>query len=352
MIKVYLNDEECRDSLFPFAQTRNVAEIRVGILTIREKWERMMGYPVKDANCIDQDANGIDPTEDSILYAANIIPSRNFIQSIYSRQPDYEAVRILQFPWHIFQWNDWALREDFDIITRERESLMLPAGVIARNPGNIFIEEGADIGPCWINAETGPVYIGKNAIIMEGAMLRGPVSIGEGAVVKMGAKIYGATTIGPYCIAGGEIKNSVMMDYSNKAHDGYLGDSVLGSWCNLGAGTSNSNLKNTAGEVKVWVPSHQAYLSAGMKCGLLMGDYSRCSINTSFNTGTLAGISANIFGAGLSPKYIPSFTWGIDNSTRYSFENAINHINNWKKLKQQELTSGEIQKLKHIFETY
>ena len=345
MSQVYLNDEEVREALFPFAHIRNVADIRVGILTIREKWERYLGHSVITSNSIPEGDNGI-------LYAANIIPSREFIQSLHSEKPDYDSVRILQYPWHIFQWNDWAIRQDVDLVCSGRTSAPIPPGVITRNPGNIFIEEGADIGPCWINAEAGPVYIGKNAVIMEGVMLRGPVSIGEGAVVKMGAKIYGATTIGPYCIAGGEIKNSVMMDYSNKAHDGYLGDSVIGSWCNLGAGTSNSNIKNTAGEVKVWVPSHNDYLSAGIKCGLLMGDYSRCSINTSFNTGTLAGISANIFGAGLSPKYIPSFTWGIDNSTKYSFENAINHIRNWKKLKKQELTSGEIQKLQHIFDTY
>ena len=203
---------------------------------------------------------------------------------------------------------------------------------------------------CILNAAAGPIYIGKAAEIMEGASIRGPFAICEGAVVKMGARIYGATTIGPYSVVGGEIKNTVIFGYSNKAHDGYLGDSVLGEWCNLGAGSTNSNIKNTASNVKVWNETAKDFVSGGLKCGLLMGDYSRCSVNSTFNTGTVVGACANIFGSGLLPKYIPSFSWGAINPAKYEFEKALQDITNWKKLKNQLLTEKEIQKLQHIFE--
>jgi UDP-N-acetylglucosamine diphosphorylase/glucosamine-1-phosphate N-acetyltransferase len=201
-----------------------------------------------------------------------------------------------------------------------------------------------------LNASTGPIYIGKNAEVMEGCMIRGPFSLGEGSVLKMGSKVYGATSIGPHCIVGGEVKNSVLFGYSNKAHDGYLGDSVIGEWCNLGAGTSNSNLKNNAGEVKIWTPRGQ--VNAGHKCGLLMGDYSRSMINTSFNTGTVVGVCCNVFGSGLTPKYLPSFSWGNDGIDRYEFQRALTDIESWKKLKGKKISKKEKSILKHIFEHY
>ena len=214
-------------------------------------------------------------------------------------------------------------------------------------PENIFVEAGATINYSILNASDGPIYIGKNAEIQEGSLIRGPFALCEGSRVKMGTKIYGATTIGPYCLAGGEIKNSILMGYSNKSHDGYLGDSVIGEWCNLGAGTSNSNLKNTAGIVKVWSKEKNDFINAGNKCGLLMGDYSRSAINTSFNTGTVAGISCNIFGNAFPSKFIEDFTWGNE---KYIFEKAISDINNWKKLKGLEITEEEIKSLKNIYE--
>ncbi len=215
-------------------------------------------------------------------------------------------------------------------------------------PENIFVEEGASVSHSILNATDGPIYIGKNAEIQEGSLIRGPFALCEGSRIKMGSKIYGATTIGPYCLAGGEIKNSILMSYSNKAHDGYLGDSVIGSWCNLGAGTSNSNLKNTAGIVKMWSKEKNTFINAGNKCGLLMGDYSRCAINTSFNTGTIAGISCNIFGNTFPSKFIDNFRWGNE---KYIFEKAISDINNWKKLKGLEITEEEIESLKNIYQT-
>jgi len=349
MKPVFLTDKEISDHLFPFSQTRSAADIRIGILTIREKWELLLQQKVTVLQ------RGEQPPENAIVFAANIVPSARFVESVIKNSdnanslPDYESVKILQYPWHIFQWNDWALREDFRLLTHGRFSVPIPESVQVANSTSIFIEPGAVLNHCLLNASTGPIYIGKNAEIMEGSLIRGPFALGEGAVVKMGAKIYGATTIGPFSMAGGEIKNSVFFGYSNKAHDGYLGDSVIGEWCNLGAGTSNSNIKNTASEVNVWHYPAKEYIRAGLKCGLLMGDYSRSAINTSFNTGTVVGICANIFGEGMPPKFIPSFTWGNKGLSLYEFEKALADIANWKKLKNQMLPEQEKVKLKHIF---
>jgi len=290
------------DDLFPFTQTRAAKDIRIGILTLGEKGG------------------------------------------------DWPGAGRIRYPWDIFQWNDEALRYDFTQITKGRSSQPLPASVQAIAEENIFLEEGARVEHALLNASAGPIYIGRNALVMEGSMIRGPFALCEGGVVKMGAKIYGATTIGPYSIAGGEIKNSVLFGYSNKAHDGYLGDSVIGEWCNLGAGTSNSNLKNNAGEVKAWSLVAGKFLPAGMKCGLLMGDYSRAAINTSFNTGTVVGVCANVFGEGLTPKFIPSFSWGYTAAVSYEWEKVLRDIANWKRLKNQLLTDAEIRTLTHIFE--
>ncbi|WP_205511350.1 putative sugar nucleotidyl transferase [Longitalea arenae] len=347
--RVFLSDKEVADHLFPFTQTRSVADIRIGILTIRQKWERLLGEPVTVLRKDEEAA------ADAIVFAANIIPTAQFIHSMLDAggapalQPDYSSVKVLQYPWHIFLWNDWALREDYQLLTQHRVSAPIPESVQVVNAGNLFIEPGAVLNHCLLNASTGPIYIGPNAEVMEGSLIRGPFALGEGSVVKMGTKIYGATTIGPHCVVGGEIKNSILFGYSNKAHDGYLGDSVIGEWCNLGAGTSNSNIKNTASEVNVWHHPTREYLRAGLKCGLLMGDYSRAAINTSFNTGTVVGICANIFGEGMPPKFVPSFTWGNKGLSLYEFEKALTDIGNWKKLKNQLLTEAEITQLKHIF---
>lgn len=182
---------------------------------------------------------------------------------------------------------------------------------------------------------------------MEGAIIRGPFALGESAVIKTGAKIYGATTIGPFAVAGGEIKNSVIFGYSNKAHDGYLGDAVIGEWCNIGAGVSNSNLKNTANDVFIWQPNGKQ--NAGKKCGVLMGDYTRVAINTAINTGTVIGVAANVFTSGLTPKFIPSFAWGIDDTVKYELDKALEHINNWKQLKHSNLTTAEKKLLNYIY---
>lgn len=338
-MNLFFDDTHLKENLYPFAVTRNVADIRLGIFTIREKWERLLATAElgKD-NFIKIDA-GIIPTAQSLhSIDKNGCPVLN---------DDPDQSRNLNFPWEIFQLNDWAIRKDFKWITAGRSSQPISKTNTVIAPENVFIEQGATVECSTINASDGPVYIGKNATIMEGCLIRGPLAICEAATLKMGAKIYGATTIGPYCIAGGEIKNTVMFEYSNKAHDGYLGDSVIASFCNLGAGTSNSNLKNTAGTVKLWYNSLKLFEPVGLKAGLLMGDYSRSAINTSFNTGTVVGICCNIFGDGFPPKFIPDFTWGTE---RYELNKAILDIDNWMQLKNKKINQKEIELLKNLYQ--
>lgn len=343
---ILLDDTFHKDFLFPFAQVRSIVHIRIGICTILEKWQHYFPGRVRVASEHFMDA---EERSSCIVYPSNLIPSGAFLQTLAEKKqklPFTNDCRILEHPWQVFQWNDWAIREDFTMITQGRTSAPLAAGNQAVAAENIFIEEGAKVSFSVINAAAGPVYIGHNAEIEEGTLLRGPVVIGEGSRVKMGTRIYGAATIGPYSLAGGEIKNAVLMGFSNKAHDGYLGDSVLGQWCNLGAGTSNSNLKNNVSGVRVWSKKESQWIMAGEKCGLLMGDYSRSAINTSFNTGTIVGISCNVFGEAFPPKFIDSFSWGKE---KYELDKAIRDIVCWKKLKNRFLSEEEIQSLKKIY---
>ena len=342
-MNILLDDLAYNSTLYPFGVLKSIAHIRVGILTIIERWELAM----KGKVFLTSQRNEVDTGLKK--FPVNLIPSINFLKQLKNTltPPSTGDCKFLEYPWHIFEYNDWAIREDFKMITEGKISAAIASGNTAINPGNIFIEENASINHSILNAADGPIYIGKNSEILEGSLIRGPFALCEGGRVKMGAKIYGGTTIGPYCVASGEIKNSILTGYSNKAHDGYLGDSVIGEWCNLGAGTSNSNLKNTAGIIKMWSKNKDAFVEAGYKCGLVMGDYSRCAINTSFNTGTIAGICCNIFGKSFPPKFIEDFTWGNE---KYIFEKAISDINNWKKLKGFEITEEEIISLKKIYE--
>ncbi len=332
---ILLDDTESRDQLFPFTTTRHTADIRVGILTIREKWEKLSGNFISIVK--------EEKSSEVLKIKSNAIPSKGNYAEIL--KGNYQHAKSIDFPWQIFLYNDWALREDFELLTSNRQSVPVSNTNQCINADQIFVEEGASVEHSILNASNGPIYIGKNATIMEGCLVRGPFALCEGATLKMGSKIYGATTLGPFCVGGGEIKNSVMFGYSNKAHDGYLGDSVLGEWCNLGAGTSNSNVKNTAGDVK-YNTGNGNYTSAGNKAGLLMGDYSRAAINTSFNTGTVVGVCCNIFGSDMPEKYIPDFSWGKE---RYDFEKALKDISNWKHMKGKELTDTE---KKLLYELY
>jgi UDP-N-acetylglucosamine diphosphorylase / glucose-1-phosphate thymidylyltransferase / UDP-N-acetylgalactosamine diphosphorylase / glucosamine-1-phosphate N-acetyltransferase / galactosamine-1-phosphate N-acetyltransferase len=323
------------DDLFPFSLTRSVADIRCGILTIREKWEC---YFKKH------------PLPSGLSIPANMIPRVELVRALLEND-----MKVLDNWNHklndctdILRLNPQEIQHDFDLITSGRRS----ASISSTNKisgTDIFLENGAIAEHCYFNASEGPIYIGKDALVMEGTMIRGPFALGEKSVVKMGTKIYGASSAGPYSILGGEIKNSVIFGYSNKAHDGYLGDSVIGEWCNLGAGSSNSNIKNSGGEVKYWNGANKKFVNAGMKFGILMGDYSRSAINTSFNTGTVTGVCCHVFGTGPTPAYLPSFSWGFKPDP-YAFDKAIQHIDIWKNMKGHKLETPEKNLLKSIFD--
>ena len=390
--KIIFTEEFCQpENLYPFTLTRQIQDIRVGILTIREKWEKILGVTSYDR--LEDDYKDLDRSihlekinEDDTCFMihGNILPTPKLIKALkklkdgefisangntgvifrFSKKEIQEPNKIkvskaitirdeiksIQFPWDIFQLNDYAIRQDFTLLTEKRKSQKVSKTNKVVKAGNIFIEKGAIVEHCVLNASEGPIYIGKNALIMEGTAIRGPFSCGEGVVIKMNSRIYGATTIGPYCTVGGEIKNSVFFAYSNKAHDGYIGDSVIGEWCNLGAGTTNSNLKNNACAVKVWTTKGE--MSAGKKCGVFMGDHSKTAINTSINTGTVMGVCSNVFETGLTPKYIPNFSWGSDGLRRYELEKALTDIDNWKMLKGKTITENEKTILTYIFKNY
>lgn len=338
-----LYDGAVRDALLPFTFTRPVADIRVGILTIREKWEKYLGNTTTTlTEDYLSDKYPMVEMEHNIMINASFLPNELLVELIFNLKENQLVIKgdeIIAFyttssqeevdlenyewigyeeeclqiehTWDIFQKNDTALREDFDLLTQDRVSAPLPATVQVIAPEHVFIEEGAQLQFVTLNASTGPIYIGKDAEIMEGSVIRGPFALGEHAQIKMGTKIYGATTVGPHCKAGGELNNVVMFGYSNKGHDGFLGNAVLGEWCNIGADSNNSNLKNNYENVKLWNYESQRFESTGLQfCGLMMGDHSKCGINTMFNTGTVVGVCANIFGAGFPRNYIANFTWG------------------------------------------
>ncbi len=338
-----LFDGDVRNALLPFTYTRPVAEIRVGILTLREKWEKRLGYTtttITEAHLeekypmVEMAENvlinaSFFPTDDLVSQIKNlseneVIVKNETIVAFYSLENqetiDFETYTYIQYEqallqlqntWDIFSLNDKAIAQDFQLLTAGRVSEAIPEGVQVIGKENIFIEEGATLSFASLNASTGSIYIGKNAEIMEGCAVRGPFAMCEHSVLKMGAKIYGATTLGPFCKVGGEVNNSVLFGYSNKGHDGFLGNSVLGEWCNLGADTNTSNLKNNYAEVKLWSYENERFAKTGLQfCGLMMGDHSKCGINTMFNTGTVVGVSGNIFGSGFPRNFVPSFSWG------------------------------------------
>ncbi len=356
-----LFDDSTRINLLPFTFTRPVADIRIGILTIREKWEHYLGC--KTSTLTESYLGEKFPmvrAVNNILINASVIPNKTLVEEIKALKPNHAlssadymvAVNLkeedidnlgddvssvmqeieseaiitkLNNVWEIFSFNDEEIKNDFKLITAGRTSAKLSDTNKVAGAENIFIEEGAKVEFSIINATTGPVYIGKDAEIMEGSMVRGPFAMCEGAIVKMGAKVYGATTIGPHSKVGGELNNVVIFGYSNKAHDGFLGNSVIGEWCNLGADTNTSNLKNTYEDVKIWNYTDQTFVNTELQfCGLIMGDHSKCGINTMFNTGTVVGVNANVFGSGFQRNFIPSFTWGgVSGFSTYDIRKAI-----------------------------
>jgi UDP-N-acetylglucosamine diphosphorylase/glucosamine-1-phosphate N-acetyltransferase len=355
-----LFDGPARNALLPFTFTRPVADILVGIMTIRQKWEMRLG---STTTTLTEEYLSVKfpmvELEENVMINASFLPNSilaEMVSNLSSNQAifkgddviafytnenqeevNFDSYEIIEFngdciriehSYDIFSQNGAAIREDFELITEGRKSQPIPKSVNVIDKENIFIEEGAKLEFVTLNASSGPIYIGKNSEIMEGSVIRGPLALCENAQIKMAAKVYGATTVGPHSRIGGEVKNSVLFSYSNKGHDGFLGDSVLGEWCNIGADSNNSNLKNNYEEVKLWDYETESFKKTGLQfCGLMMGDHSKCGINTMFNTGTVVGVSANIFGAGFPRNFVPSFSWGgaagiTVYMTRKAFETA------------------------------
>lgn len=378
-----LFDGPHRNALLPFTFTRPVADIRVGILTIREKWEKQLG---STTTSITEDYLSekwpMVEMENNVMINASFLPNDILVamiknlehnQAIFQEEEvvaffakegeevDFDSFEVLEFSndcikientWDIFQKNEVAIREDFELLTEDRFSQPIPKSVNVLSPENIFIEEGAKLDFVTLNASTGPIYIGKNAEIMEGSVIRGPFALCESGRVKLATKVYGATTVGPHSVIGGEVNNSVLFGYSNKGHDGFLGNAVLGEWCNIGADSNNSNLKNNYEEVKLWSYETENFAKTGLQfCGLMMGDHSKCGINTMFNTGTVVGVSTNIFGAGFPRNFVPSFSWGgASGFTTYLTKKAFETAKIVMARRNVEFSEEEAKILEHVFE--
>jgi UDP-N-acetylglucosamine diphosphorylase/glucosamine-1-phosphate N-acetyltransferase len=359
----YILFDDNRENFFPLTFTRPVCEIRFGILTIREKWEKYLKAKISylTADYLSKKFPLVTAKQ-NILINGSVCPNKNLIKEILALKPEEalvsgETIIAVRSPdtditnfkkkketktffaciknlWDIFQKNGKAIEDDFFLITAGRKSdkisktnhVILPSVKgKSKVESNIFIEHGAKVECSILNACNGPIYISKDAEVMEGCMIRGPFSLGENSQLKMGAKIYGPTTVGPESKVGGEVNNSVIFGFSNKAHDGFLGNSVIGEWCNIGANSNNSNLKNNYMPVKLWKYTEERFGTTGLTfCGLIMGDHSKSGINTMFNTGTVVGVSANVFGAGFTRKFVPDFSWGgVETFTTYRLHDAL-----------------------------
>lgn len=379
-----LFDGPARNALLPFTFTRPVADILIGILTIRQKWERYLGSTITTlTEEYLSDKYPMVELEENVMINASFLPNGVLAEMVSNLEPnqaifkgeeviafftndsqeevDFDNYEIIEYneecltvmnTWDIFSKNDAAIREDFEFLTEDRKSQPIPKSVNVIAPENIFIEEGAQLEFVTLNASTGPIYIGKDTLIMEGTLVRGPLALCEGAVVKMGAKIYGATTVGMFSKVGGEINNSVLFNYSNKGHEGFLGNSVLGEWCNIGADSNNSNLKNNYEEVRLWSYETEGFAKTGLQfCGLMMGDHSKCGINTMFNTGTVVGVSSNIFGTGFPRNFVPSFSWGgAAGFTTYLTKKAFDTAKLVMGRRGIEFDEKEAAILEHVFE--
>ncbi len=379
-----LFDGPNRNALLPFTYTRPVADIRIGILTIREKWEAYLGYTTSTVTeDYLTDKFPMVEFEENIMINASCLPNEPlvamikgltknqvifkdeeviaFFTSDSQEEVNFDTYKAIEFKddilsiehtWDVFSKNEQAIQEDYNLLTQGRKSQPIPEMTVAFNSEHIFIEEGAKLPLCSLNASKGPIYIGKDAEIMEGSMIRGPFALCDNAVVKLAAKIYGATTIGPGCTVAGEIKNSVIFQNSNKGHEGYLGNAVIGEWCNIGADSNNSNLKNNYAEVRLWDYETEGFARTGLQfCGLMMGDYSKCGINTMFNTGTVVGVSVNIFGSGFPRNFIPSFSWGGHKGfTTYLTKKAFEVAKIVMARRNVEFTEQDAVILEHIFE--
>jgi UDP-N-acetylglucosamine diphosphorylase/glucosamine-1-phosphate N-acetyltransferase len=387
---ILFDHPEQRLSMLPFTFTRPVSGIRVGILTIKEKWPFYINNSISTLteNYL-QEKFPLKLDEDNLFINGAICPDENITAALlnlsagkglvkgnillglragrymaedFCQKKDYNFQHCQEYKndiilisemYDIFRQNAGEIKKDFSMITRNRKSTPIEdKHTILYSQEFIFVEEGADIKAAVLNAESGPIYIGKNAVVQEGAMVRGSFALGESSCITMGCRIRGDTTIGPFCKIGGEISNSVIFGFSNKAHDGYLGNAVIGEWCNLGADTNASNLKNNYASVKLWSYKHQQSIDTGLQfCGLMMADHSKCGINTMFNTGTVVGVSSNIFGEGFPSTFIPSFAWGgASGFSTFKLEKAVEVAERVLQRRNITFEAAEIKILKTIFD--
>ncbi len=369
LLNLHNNDKHL--DFAPLSLTRPIGNLRVGILTNDARWKLLV--PRAEIGFVSETyLSGAFPSNEGVLINACVIANGDLAHTVLNLKDDEalfdgdlwlagkqdakkkvsysgEELIVLNHRWDLFEKNDVILKHDFQILTQKRTSRQLsPTNTIIGDPNRIFLEEGATVEASILNTTSGPIYIGRDAEVMEGCLLRGPIALCEHAAFKMGTKVYGPTTIGPFCKVGGEVTNVVFQAYSNKGHDGFLGNSLIGEWCNLGADTNASNLKNNYGKIKTYnyregkeTQTHLQFM------GLAMGDHSKCGINTMFNTATVVGVSANVFGGDFPPKYIGSFAWGVDGE-KYGFDRAIAAANNMMIRRGKSLSADEIAILKHI----
>ena len=368
-----------REAFLPLTYTRPIADLRIGIVTIKEKWEHhFSSVSVKTEDYLSAKFP-ITLTAENLWINAQVLPNQDIVDEINALQKGEVLVKgdtpiafisekfdmgslqekeskrnftLLYHIWEIFSQNGEEIKNDFERITKGRKSQELDKLSVKVGGYPLFIEEGAKVESAFLNCKKGPIYIGKDTEIMEGSMVRGPFAMCNDSVLKMGSKIYSNTTLGPFCKVGGEVNNVVFIGYSNKGHDGFLGNSVIGEWCNLGADSNNSNLKNNYTEVKLWNYITQKFVNTGLQfCGLIMGDHSKCGINSMFNTGTVVGVCANIFGAGFPRNFIPSFSWGGSAGfSTYKTEKAFEVAEIVMQRRNKSFDEQEENILSHIFE--
>lgn len=375
-MNILLHDNNAWKRFAPLTLTRPVGDLRMGVLTNAERWQKFL----PDANIFFQTEEYLSakfPSIESadVIINSCLIPSKAIMEVIvqlnendcliYQNQwlakkgSGTNSVQwndfclIIDQRWHLYQFNEIALKQDVEFITAGRTSQQLSSSnTIIGDVSSIFLEEGAKVEAAILNASTGPIYIAKDAEIMEGSIVRGPLAMLEHSALKLGAKVYGATTLGPHCKVGGEVNNVIFQAYSNKGHDGFLGNALIGEWCNLGADTNSSNLKNNYGNVSTYSYETGSEIETDLQfMGVCMGDHSKCGINTMFNTATVVGVSSNVFGAEFPSKFIPSFSWGGQSFVPFKFEKAIEYSNNMMARRGLQLTETEIQILRHIADT-
>ena len=371
-MKIQLHDNKKHLDFAPLSLTRPIGNLRMGVLTNDERWKLLLPDAEIFYETEDYLSDKFQQSSEAIVVNACVIPTKEIAKEVVLLRGNEELVVegtwiarsgtgdilkefkgkkpvVVNHRWELFQKNAEVLIQDFELLTHGRMSVQLSStNTIIGDASKIFLEKGAKVEASILNTTDGPIYIGKNAEIMEGSIIRGGLAMLDNSVLKLGAKIYGATTIGPYCKVGGEVNNVIFFAYSNKGHDGFIGNSLIGEWCNIGADTNTSNLKNNYGLVKTYSFKTNRIEQTNVQfMGLVMGDHSKCGINTMFNTATVVGVSSNVFGAEFPPKYIPSFSWGVK-GVNFDFSKAIESSNNMMIRRGLKLEDDEIAILKHI----